>query len=78
MKAYQLDDKGMDEQFLEGKPLRCPAVVAEAELAALKNGGKILILLSNGKKYMGHVLDFTYTIKDGRAGGFLEIVRSTR
>jgi hypothetical protein len=78
MNTYQLDDKVMDEKFLAGKPVLCKATVREQESAGLTNGVRIVVLLSNGKKYMSEILNFTYTVKNGYASGTLELIRFPR
>jgi hypothetical protein len=78
MNAYQLDDKVTDQDFLEGKIVRCKAAVKEAEATALIAGKRIVILLSSQKKYMGEVVSFHYQIKKGFAEGTMELIRFPR
>jgi hypothetical protein len=78
MNTYQLDDKATDQEFLDGKTVRCKATVKESDSAALTNGSRIVVLLSNGKKYMGEIVSFTYTVKKGHADGTMELIRFPR
>lgn len=78
MNAYKLDDAAMDQAFLQGEIVFCQAVVREAEAINLKNGERIVVMLSNAKKYMGEVLSFTSKIRNGNAEGKLEIIRFPR
>jgi hypothetical protein len=72
---YQLDNKDQDQSFLEGKSIRCKAAIAEKEIDTLNENNRIVILLSNGKKYMGKVNKFDYKIIQDRAEGYLDIER---
>lgn len=79
MKACQLDDKAMDEDFLNGKPVKCRAVlpanpVPDDEMP--KAGDAILVLLSTGKKYKGWINGFEAFSIDHYTLGELEITRS--
>jgi hypothetical protein len=78
MNAYQLDDKIMDQEFLAGKPVQCKVVVKEPESARMTAGVRMVVMLSNGKKYMGEIVSFTYTVKKGHADGLLELIRFPR
>jgi hypothetical protein len=78
MNTYQLDDKTMDDQFLSGKPVACPAVVPAKQTEHIQQGQRIVVLLSNGKKYMGEVLVHRYSVRNGVAEGVLEIIRYPR
>jgi hypothetical protein len=75
MNTYQLDDKTMDLDFLSGKPVKCKAVIREQDTAQLGTGRRIVVLLSNGKKYMGEITDFTCQIRQGYAEGVLTLIR---
>jgi hypothetical protein len=78
MNAYQLENKTMDALFLDGKAVTCPAVIDQKETGVLKEGMRLVILLSNGKKYMGEVTRYTYSVQKGHAVGALEIIRYPR
>ena len=36
---------------------------------------KIVVILSNGKKYMGKVVSFTYAVKGKVIEGYLELIK---
>ena len=76
--AYKLSDKSQDQDFLAGKPVKGTAVFLKSEFKddVLKIDGRIVILLSNGKKYMGKVSRFTYTPKGEIIEGEVEIVKA--
>ena len=42
----------------------------------INNDERIVIILSNGKKYMGKVVSFNYTLHGEVVEGQLEIIRS--
>jgi hypothetical protein len=73
MKTYQLDSNETDKLFLGGESIQCPAVLPVADMP--KPGERLVILLSNGKKYMGEIRDFDHTISGGHAQGKLRIIR---
>ena len=75
MNYYTLQDKTMDQDFLAGKVIHCSAVVPLNELKSpsIQEGEKIVIILSNGKKYSGKVLHFNHTVVHNFAQGYLEI-----
>jgi hypothetical protein len=76
MKTYQLENKDADERFLKGESIQCPAVMPVTGL--LNPGDRLVILLSNGKKYMGEITNFDHTIKGNHAEGSLQIIRYPR
>lgn len=67
----------MDREFLDGKPVLCDAAIRASEYLSgvLKENEKIVVMLSNGKKYMGQVIRFNHRMQDDYAIGKLEIVR---
>ncbi len=77
MDFYKLDNKEMDEKFLKGISVSCQAVIREEDHLAgkLREGSRIVIMLSNGKKYMGLVEKFSGKTINGFAEGELVIVR---
>jgi hypothetical protein len=76
--SYKLNDKQQDQDFLSGKTVTGPAVFLSAEFTddIVKRDERIVVVLSNGKKYMGKVLSFTFDSKDGMVKGLLEIVKA--
>ena len=76
MQSYKLDNKKMDEDFLSGKSVWCHAVVPDH--TTLKEGEKLVVLLSNGKKYLGRIGKFNYKLEKGFASGKLEIHRTPK
>jgi hypothetical protein len=77
MDYYKLDNSDMDEKFLKGDPVNCSAVIREEDflVGKLHKGSPIVIMLSNGKKYMGQVEKFTYQTFKGCASGQLVVLR---
>jgi hypothetical protein len=77
LNSYKLNDKDEDQNFLAGNPVKGTAVFLTNEF---KNdivvNEKIVVVLSNGKKYMGKVMKFTYTPKGKVIEGYLEVVKS--
>lgn len=73
MKTYQLDNKETDKLFLAGENVQCPAVMVVTDMP--KPGERLVILLSNGKKYMGEIIDFDHSIKGDHAEGQLRVIR---
>jgi len=77
MNYYTLNNKVMDNDFLNGKSIYCNAVLPLTEFTQgrIKEGGKIVVKLSNGRKYMGSVVSFRHTIKKDIVEGELEILK---
>jgi len=77
MNYYTLDNKAMDKDFLNGKSIHCSAALPLTEFihGRIKEGERIVIKLSNGRKYMGSVVSFRHTIKNDVVEGELEIVK---
>ena len=75
--AYKLNDKNQDENFLLGVPVKGTAVFRKREFKSdlIKINGRIVIVLSNGKKYMGRVTHFAYVSKGDIIEGEVEIVK---
>lgn len=63
MNLYKLESKSIDEDFLNGIPIECIAMISVQDYHAglIKEGDKIVVMLSNGKKYMGKVTGFTFS-----------------
>ena len=78
MNSYRLNDKEQDQKFLAGNPVNGTALFAKNDFKAdsIKIDERIVILLSNGKKYLGKVTRFTYVTKGNVIEGELEIVRA--
>jgi len=77
LNSYKLNDRDEDQNFLAGNPVNGTAVFLKSESVndIIKNE-KIVIVLSNGKKYMGKVVNFTYASKGEVIEGRLEIVKA--
>ena len=77
MNIYRLDSKQMDEAFLKGEDVLCEAAVAYKDLSSgmMGEGERIVIALSNGKKYMGKIKGFEYTLVNEVAVGKLKVIR---
>ena len=75
--SYKLSDKEQDQVFLAGNAVKGSAVFLKREFKPdlIKTGGKIVVLLSNGKKYLGKVERFTFVSKDEHIEGEIEIIR---
>jgi hypothetical protein len=78
MNSYQLDNKDIDHDFLNGLPVLCKAVFRknEVDTNSVRAGDKIVVLLSNSSKYMGKVVNFRYSIRGEYAIGFLELTKA--
>jgi len=77
LNSYKLKDKDQDQNFLAGNPAKDSAVFLKTEVknGIINNDERIVIILSNGKKYMGKVVSFNYTSKGELIEGNLEIIR---
>lgn len=77
MNSYKLNDKDEDQNFLAGNSVKGTAVFLKNEFEndIIKNE-RIVIILSNGKKYMGRVVNFTYAPKGEVIEGLLEVVKA--
>ena len=78
MKSYKFKDKDQDQNFLAGNPVKDSAVFLKTDFkdGIINNDERIVIILSNGKKYMGKVVSFNYTLHGEVVEGQLEIIRS--
>lgn len=78
MNAIELTSKPMDNLFLEGETVSCDAVIPVPDLnkGVLNEGQKIVVLLSNRKKYMAKISSFSYEIVEGYAQGKLYLKRA--
>jgi hypothetical protein len=78
MHFYKLDNKLEDEKFLQGSSMQCPAIIPKEEFFSgkFKEGERIVVILSNGKKYMGRIIKFSGSVSKGLAQGHLEIMRN--
>ena len=78
MNSYKLKDKDQDQNFLAGNFVKGSAVFLKTEFkeGIINNDGRIVIILSNGKKYMGKVVSFNYTAKGEVIEGQLEITKA--
>jgi len=77
MDYYKLENKEMDETFLKGLQVTCKAVIPEKDYLGdkLKEGSPIVVMLSNGKKYMGQVVGFSGKTLNGFAVGELIMMK---
>lgn len=75
MNYYTLEDKEADKQFLDGDPVDCKIALSRQQYneALIKQGDKIVVMLSNGKKYMGNVVSLTFEATGGGFEGVLTI-----
>lgn len=78
MNYYKLVNKQMDNDFLAGNVVYCPASVpqTQAEKGIVSAGLPIVIALSTGAKYKGKILRFDYSVVAGIAIGELQVVRA--
>jgi hypothetical protein len=77
LNSYKLNDKDEDQNFLAGNPVKGTAVVHKDEFKNdIIKDERIVIILSNGKKYMGKVVNFSYAAKGEAIAGRLEIVKA--
>ena len=78
MNAYKLNNKSEDQNFLSGSPVKGTAVFLKSEFKSdlMKINGRIVILLSNGKKYMGKVTHFNYVSKGEIIEGEVEVIKA--
>ena len=77
MNSYKLNDKAEDQNFLAGNPVKGTAVFLADEFKNdIAVNERIVVVLSNGKKYMGKVVAFTYTPKGKLIEGHLELVKA--
>ena len=76
MNSYKLNDKDEDQNFLAGNIVKGTAVFRADEFKNdIVQNEKIVVLLSNGKKYMAKVIKFTYAPKGKLIEGHLELVK---
>ncbi|HMG90989.1 MAG TPA: hypothetical protein VK589_13075 [Chryseolinea sp.] len=77
MNSYKLNNKDEDQDFLAGNTVKGTAAFLPDEF---KNdivvNERIVIILSNGKKYMGKVVNFSYAPKEAVIEGQLEIIKA--
>jgi hypothetical protein len=72
--SIQLNDKKMDETFLNGEFVICNVVIPNNEHPeTIKPEGRIVVLLSNRKKYMARIHSFSYKTEGRYAHGQLEL-----
>lgn len=76
MNYYQLENKTMDEQFLENSSVRCRVAITAKD--SLQQGQELIVMLSTGAKYKGKITVVDVVAIGSRAIGEIEIVRLTR
>ena len=76
MNLYQLDSKTTDEDFLNYKPVLCEGLLTPAQLEVFEVDKKIVIQLSNRKKYMGRVTRISIEKRSNSTAVSFEVVRS--
>jgi hypothetical protein len=76
--SHKLKDKDQDQNFLTGNPVKDSAVFLKTEFkdGIINIDDRIVIILSNGKKYMGKVVSFNHTAKGEVIEGQLEITKA--
>lgn len=78
MNFYKLDNRSTDDNFLKGNTIQVNAIVSLQDYKAglVKTGDKIVVMLSNGKKYMGNVVTMAFSPRDDKnVEGILEIIK---
>ncbi|HYF70271.1 MAG TPA: hypothetical protein VD884_19165 [Ohtaekwangia sp.] len=80
MNVYHLDSKAMDSDFLKGNPVTCKAVFnkSNANEPPIKITDAVLIVLSNGKKYKGHITAVNFFTVDHYSVGEFTVIRTQR
>ena len=76
MRYYTLEDKTQDQDFLAGKQIACRAVFPTSEKNEFVAGNNLIVVLSNGKKYKGTVIEFRNISIENYYIGELVIKRS--
>ena len=78
MNVIKLPSKTIDNLFLEGETIACDAVIPVKDLnkGIVNEGQKIVVLLTNRKKYMAKVSAFSYTIVNDYAQGKLYLKKA--
>lgn len=78
MNSYKLNDKSQDQHFLSGIPVKGTALFVKSEFNddLIQINSRIVVLLSNGKKYMGKVTRFSYVVKGEIIEGEIEIIKA--
>ena len=76
MNYYQLENKAMDEQFLNNRSVRCRVAIAVKYV--LQPDQELIVMLSNGAKYKGKITELDVVAIGDRAIGEIKIVRLTR
>lgn len=79
MNYYKLDNKSADENFLKGDVIQCKAVISAMEYSSdlIKEGDKIVVMLSTGQKYLGYIFNFTFLSRDDKTHeGVLDIIKN--
>ena len=76
MNSYKLDDKMMDNAFLNGDMVTCRAVLHPREQGILKEGDNIIVMLSTGPKYKGKITKLNFLPVKGYAMGEIEIIKA--
>lgn len=78
MNFYKLDNRSTDDNFLKGNTIQVNAVISMQDYKAglVKAGDRIVVMLSNGKKYMGNVVTVEFSARDNKnVEGILEIIK---
>jgi hypothetical protein len=67
MFSYQFETPAQDKEFLSGNTVTCRAVLKGGDTVSA--GTSILVVLSNGKKYKGRIIEFrSFLVQDYLAG----------
>jgi hypothetical protein len=75
--SYKLSNRDEDRKFLEGDLVKGTAVFLKTEFDqhGINKDDKIVVVLSNGKKYMGKVVSFRFATRGDIVEGQLELNR---
>ena len=78
MNSIQLDDRNMDERFLNGDIVICDTVLPAGKHmeAKLQPGCRIVVQLSNRKKFMAEIKNFSFAMEGSYIVGKLELIRT--
>jgi hypothetical protein len=76
MNYYQLENKTMDEQFLNNRSVRCRVAISAKDV--IEPGQELIVMLSTGAKYKGKITVVDVVAIGNRSIGEIEIVRSAR
>jgi hypothetical protein len=73
---FLFDNQDMDLAFLRQEVVRCTATFSNKQAEAPKRGDKIVVQLSNRKKFMGIVTDSHLTMVNDILQGYFDIKKA--